>query len=104
MPQFIFAYHGGSMPDTPEEGEKAMAKWGAWMGGLGAAMADPGAPVGMSKTLKADGLVDGGGANPLSGYTVVTADSMEHAAELAAGCPILEGGTGSIEIAEFVEM
>ena len=30
MANYIFAYHGGKMPETPEEGERVMAAWGAW--------------------------------------------------------------------------
>ena len=37
MPKFLFAYHGGSIPQTPEEGKKVMAAWTAWMGGIGSA-------------------------------------------------------------------
>jgi len=67
MPKFLFAFHGGGMPETPEEGEKAMAKWNAWYHSMGEAVADGGAPVGMSKTVTASGVDDHGGANPLSG-------------------------------------
>lgn len=104
MPKFVFAYHGGSMPESPEEGQKVMAAWGAWFENLGAAIADPGAPVGMSKTVSADGVADNGGANPLSGYTVVEAADMDAAIEMAKGCPMLEGGSGTVEVAEVVEM
>ena len=55
MPKFIFAYHGGSVPETPEEGQKVMAAWTSWMEGLGAAIADGGNPAGMSKTVSASG-------------------------------------------------
>ena len=103
MANYIFAYHGGGMPETPEEGAKVMAKWQAWMGGLGAAMVDGGAPVGMSKTVSASGVTDDGGSNPLSGYTIVSADNMEAACKMAAGCPINESG-GSVEVAECMEM
>lgn len=104
MPKFMFAYHGGGMPETEEEGQKAMAAWGAWMQDCGAALVDGGNPVGMSSTLTVDGLANGGGANPLSGYSIVEADSLEAAAELGKGCPILEGGKGTIEIAPIMEM
>ena len=30
MPNFVFAYHGGKKPETPEEGQKAMAAWNKW--------------------------------------------------------------------------
>mgnify|MGYP001030656860 CR=1 FL=1 len=104
MANFVFIYHGGGMPETPEEGAKVMAAWGAWMGGLGAAIVDGGAPVGMSKTVHADRVEDDGGANPTSGYTVVSAADMDAAIEMAKGCPILDGGKGSVEVAEAMKM
>ncbi len=104
MPNFIFAYHGGGRPETPEEGEKVMAAWNAWYGGIGEALVDGGAPVGLSKTVTASGVDDNGGSNPLSGYTVVKADSIEAACEMAKGCPILDGGSGTVEVAPVIEM
>ena len=103
MPKFIFAYHGGSAPETPEEGEKVMAAWMSWMGGLGDAIVDGGNPAGMSKTVSAAGVADDGGANPISGYTLVTAENIDAACDMAKGCPIIEGG-GSVEVAEAMEM
>lgn len=104
MPEFIFAYHGGKKPETPEEGEKVMAAWGAWFENMGAALKIPGAPVGMSKTVSAGGVADDGGANPLSGYTVVNAASIDAATEMAKGCPMVVDGSGSVEVAEILEM
>ena len=51
MSHFIFAYHGGNRPDTPEEGAKVMAQWEAWFKEMGDAVVNPGNPVGMSKTV-----------------------------------------------------
>lgn len=102
MPSFIYAYHGGRKPDTPEEGAAEMEKWKAWVEGLGEAMTNPGTPLGMSKTLSADGVADNGGSNPLAGFSVVTADSIDAAVEMAKDCPFLKMGT--IEVAEMLEM
>lgn len=103
MPKFLFVYHGGAAPSTPEEGEKVMAAWGAWIGGHGAAFVDGGNPVGKSMTVGASGVRDDGGANPASGYSIVEAAAIDAAAEIAKGCPILESG-GSVELAEIIEM
>jgi hypothetical protein len=102
MANYILAYHGGKMPETPEEGAAVMAKWQAWFGTLGDAVVDGGAPVGMSRTVSSSGVADDGGANPLSGYSIVKADSIDAATEMAKGCPILEHGT--VEVAEAMEM
>ncbi len=103
MSSYIFAYHGGKKPETPEAGAELMAKWKAWMGGLGDAMVNPGNPVGMSKTVSSGGVSDDGGSNPLSGFSIVKADSMDAALEMAKECPLLEIG-GTLEVAEMMEM
>ncbi len=102
MSNYVFAYHGGKMPESPEEGAKFMARWKAWVGGLGDTVVNPGNPVGMSKTVSSGSVSDGGGSNPLSGYSVVNADSMDAAVKMAKGCPHLDHGT--IEVAEVMEM
>ncbi|OIQ38672.1 MAG: hypothetical protein BM560_18650 [Roseobacter sp. MedPE-SWde] len=104
MPKFVLAYHGHPDVNTPEEGAKMMAAWKAWMAGLGTAALDPGLAVGPSKTVLSDGAVaEGGGANPLSGYTVIEARDMDAAIELVRGCPHLSG-SGTIEVAPDLEL
>jgi hypothetical protein len=103
MSKYLYVYHGGSMPETEAEGAKVMAAWGAWMGGLGDAIVDGGAPLGLSKTVSATGVTDDGGANPASGYTIVEAASYDAACTMAAGCPINTSG-GSVEVAEILPM
>ena len=102
MPNYIIAYHGGNQPETPEAGAEQMAKWKAWLGDLGDAVVNPGTPLGMSKTVSSGGVSDDGGSNPLSGFSIVEADSMDAALEMAKACPFLEFGT--IEVAEVKEM
>lgn len=104
MTKYLMVYHGGSMPATPEEGQKVMKAWGDWIGAMGKALVDPGNPVGPSKTMAANGkLSDGGGANPTMGYSIVEAKSIDDAAKLVKGCPQLTAG-GSIELAEIMSM
>lgn len=103
MPEFVFAYHmTGQPPATPEEGAELMAKWQAWVADNAAALTNPGNPVGMSKTVSADGVADDGGPNPLCGYSVVTVADMDAAVAVAQSCPHLL--IGSIEVAEIMEM
>lgn len=104
MPDFIFAYHGGKTPETPEEGAEVMAAWQAWFGAMGDAVVIPGNPVGQSKTVSAAGVADDGGANPLSGYTVVRAAEIGAATDMAKGCPMVVSGNGTVEVAEIIEM
>ncbi len=104
MAKYLFVYHGGSKPASEEAMKEMMDKWGAWMGSLGAALVDGGNPVGQSLTVQSGGaLVEGGGANPASGYSLIEAASIEDAHGKAKGCPHLAGG-GTIEIAEAIDM
>jgi hypothetical protein len=104
MPKYLFAYHGGGAPTNPEDQKKVMDAWGAWFGTLGRAVVDGGNPVGPSSTVKADGsLVAGGGANPVSGYSLIEAADLNDAHQKAKGCPLLKAG-GTIEIAQAFDM
>ena len=103
MPNFLFAYHGGKRPETPEEGAAEMQKWRNWFEEMGAAVVQPGNPVGMSKTVSAGNVADDGGSNPVSGFSVVSANTMDDAIGLAKNCPICGSG-GSVEVAEVMEM
>ena len=103
MPKFVLAYHGAPKFKSKEEGMAHMVAWREWSQGMGDAVVDPGMPVGVSKTITADGVEDGGGSNPLSGITIIQADTMEAAIELARPCPHVSAG-GSIEIAEAMDM
>jgi hypothetical protein len=100
---YIIAYHGGKKPETEEAGAAQMAKWKAWIGGLGEAAVNPGTPLGKSRIVSATGVSDDGGPNAMSGFSVVTADSMEAALEIAKQCPFLETG-GTLEVAEMMDM
>ena len=102
MSNYIIAYHGGKKPESPEEGAKQMAKWKAWVGDLGDAVVNPGTPLGKSKIVSSGGVSDGDGSSALTGYSIVKADSMDAALEMAKGCPHFELGT--IEVAEAMEM
>ncbi len=99
MSEYIIAYLGGAkMPDNPEEDK---ARWMAWVEGLGDAEVNPGTPLGTSKIVSSDGVSDDGGAN-LTGFSIVKADSMDAALEMAKACPYVE--IGSVEVAEVMEM
>ncbi len=103
MPNYVLAYHGGKTPESPEEGAKQMANWKAWLGGLGDAVVNPGTPLGKAKKVSSSGVSDDGGSDPLLGFSILKADSMDAALEMAKACPTLEIG-GTIEVAEVMEM
>ena len=99
MPDFVLAYHGSK---RPADGAQYMARWKAWMTGLGEALVNPGVPMGQSKTVSAGGVADDGGQNPLAGFSIIRAENIDAAVALARSCPHLEIGT--IEVAEALQM
>jgi len=105
MPKYLYAYHGGgSMAGASKaEQDKVMQAWIGWFGQLGAAVVDGGNPVGKSATVKNGSVLENGGANPVSGYSIIEAKSVEDAVAKAKNCPILAAG-GSVEVAEIFPM
>lgn len=104
MPKYLFAYHGGEMPESEEEQARHSAAWGAWMGANSDAFVDMGAPVGAIATVSTAEVVDGGGANPIGGYGLVEAPDMAAAIEIAKGCPVITLSGGSVEVGETFEI
>lgn len=102
MAEFIFAYHGGRPPKTAEEGAAFKTRWRAWADEIGDAFVHPGSTIGKSWTVSASGASDDGGPNPLSGYSIITADNIEAALDIAKSCPHVDHGT--IEVAEVKRM
>lgn len=102
MSKFLVVYKGGQMGSTPEEQEATMNAWMAWFGSMGPAVTDVGNPFGGSTSLASDGS-RGAATSELSGYSIVEADDLDAAAELAASCPNLASG-GSLEIYEAMPM
>ncbi len=104
MSNYLLAYHGGGMPQTDQERARVNAAWGQWYKQLGQAVVDGGNPVGQSMMISADGSTKpGGGTNPVSGYTIIKADSMSDAVKMSQGCPVLASG-GSVEVGETFEV
>ena len=102
MPDFVFTYYGEPQFANPEEGVAYMAKWQAWAGSVGDAWVDPGHPLGRPKTVSSKGVSDNAASNRLTGFSIVSADSIEAALEIAKRCPHLEHGT--VDVSEPMEM
>ncbi|GJM03352.1 MAG: hypothetical protein DHS20C08_18530 [Rhodomicrobium sp.] len=103
MPQFIFTYHGGKPPETPEEGQKSMEEWKAWATGLGAALVNPGTPVGVTKVLTKDGVSTEASVHPIMGFSILEAESMDAALNLLMDCPHFKY-EGTLEVSEMMQM
>jgi len=107
MTKYLYLYRGPAPPMdqfTAEQSAEQMQAWAEWMGRIGSALADGGAPFGARLAVSDDGT------NPppsdQNGYTIVEADSLDAARALTDGHPFLSEGKGqfSIEIFELVPM
>lgn len=102
MEKYLLVYHGGGgMAETPEAQQAVMAQWTKWFESLGPAVVDGGNPV-MKTQMVGAGAASAGGA-PVSGYSVLQADSLAAAVKMAEGCPILGVG-GGIEVCETMNV
>lgn len=96
-----------AMPKRSPEGMQATTKqWMDWIGGIAAQnkLTDRGnrlMPAG--KVIKADHVITDGPYTEIKeciiGYSIVKAESMEEAVELAKGCPVYKIG-GNVEVRE----
>ena len=103
MPNYLLAYHGGSIPEGDEAQAASLDAWNDWMEAVGEQLLDGGSPVSASRTVSADGSVTDTEGDRVTGYSIIEADDIDAAIEIARSCPILADG-GSVEVAELVEM
>src|SRR5664279_2407512 len=104
MGKYLLTYTGDATPPaSEEEGQAVMSAWMAWFGTLGDAVVDGGNPTDASKTVGTDGSVSDGTTGGVTGYSVISADSLDAATELARSCPHLAAG-GVVEVYETVEI
>jgi hypothetical protein len=111
MADFLYIYRGGRRGATPEESGQIMQRWMNWFKELTASgnLKDGGQPLEDEGKVVKDGgrtVTDGPFAEAkdlVGGYTLITADSIARAAELAKGCPILERD-GLVEVRPIMNM
>jgi hypothetical protein len=95
MPNYVFTYR---LPkDQPLDMDAAQA-WYAWFDQIGEQIVETGNAVTSARQI---GNVDG--SQRVSGYTVITARDLDHASEVAQGCPAIAQGYG-LEVGELLEI
>lgn len=103
MAQYAFLYYGEPQFDSPEAGQAHQRKFFAWVSGLGAAVVNPGMPLGPPTVIRADGISSIPGSERLTGLSIIEADSLEAAVHIAKASPYVEVG-GAIHVAEVFQM
>lgn len=105
MADYLLLYAGGKMPESEEEQATVMKAWDEWMHELGGSLKDGGNPfTPQAKTISSSGEVSDGATGSASGYSIITADSLDEATEKARGCPVLQGGANITVYETFAVM
>jgi hypothetical protein len=111
MKEYVFLFRGGLdlTNSSPDQIQKAMAKWKTWVDGLAAEGKFTGGhrlvPVGSVMKEKKH-VTDGPyveGKEIIGGFISVKADDLKAAEEIAKGCPIFEYN-GFLEVREVAAM
>ncbi len=92
MPNYIFVYYGGiGETSTPAQQKKEMEVWNAWFEKLGKSVVEIGAPTKPGKTVTSAGGRPTG-KNGVAGYSVIKANNLGAAVNLAKSHPDIARG------------
>jgi len=109
MKKFIALYYntsGAHQPQpemTDEQRAAAMAPWGAWQAKYGDRVVDMGAPF-MPAASSNDGKAWSPSKNFVTGYSIVSAETLEEAEKMFEGHPIYNYPDHAVEISECAAM
>ena len=113
MNEFVLIFRSDFQPEvkfSPDEMQAIMQQWQTWMGGMASQgkLASSGNRLGGDgKTVRPGNLITNGPyaeiKEMLTGYIIVNADTIDEAAEIAKGCPILLVG-GNVEVRDVIPM
>ncbi len=115
MTEYLFLYKGGD-PEfkknaKPEDMQAIMEKWGKWIAGLEASgnLSTGGDPLeGFGKTVTPDGVVTDMSLAEVKeivgGYSIIKADSIEQATEIAKTCPAIDKDSACSSHESYIEV
>jgi YCII-related domain len=91
MPSYLLSFRApGDYTPTPD----TRAGWNAFFGQISTHLEDIGNPI-----FSRQSVGETGAGTVLGGYSLINADSLEEARDLAASCPLVHRG-GGVEIGE----
>jgi hypothetical protein len=107
----IFRHQDGSKTASPEQLQSWMKQTMDWLGGIAAQnkLVDGGNGLSFedSRVVRHGGTVTDGPfgdiKETIGGYVIVRAESADEAAELAKGCPVLQGDGNTVEIRKIAK-
>ena len=102
MTKYLFTYHSPMTPaeaaPTPEQSAAGMQAWMDWAGKVGDGMIDLGTPLAGGVRVTASGTSES--TAHVAGYTLIEADDLDAAVELAKVHPHLQMPSSAIEVHE----
>ncbi len=110
MKEFMYLFRGGMSNPSPEEIQRSMQRWGAWIQDLskagkfksGLPLERGGKVVAGQHKLVTDGPFSES-KEGVGGYLIVAATDMAEAVDIAKGCPIFAEG-GVVEVRTILPM
>lgn len=102
MKNYVYIYYNNGTQQAPSE-EVAKA-WGAWFGKLGDKLVDAGNPFNTGGKAVEKSGVSTIENHPATGYSIVKAESLEAASDMAKDCPVLEEPDGAVRVYETMPM
>ena len=99
MGKYVYIYYATSDTDSGDN-----EAWGRWFGALGDKLIDGGNPFNHGGQAVHRGGKMAIVEKPATGYSIVTAESLEEATELAEGCPLVASIDGVVCVYEALPM
>lgn len=85
MNNYVYTYHSDR---TTPPSQESLQKWGEWMETLGDNLVDGGNPITSKKAVLRMGDVLKDETDTVVGYSIIKADSLDQAVELAKSNPL----------------
>lgn len=99
MGKYVYIYYAGTASDGGSAEE-----WSTWFSKLGNKLVDGGNPFKDGGQAVHQGGIMPVQDKPATGYTIVTADSMEEATDMAKDCPLMSTKDGAVCVYEALPM
>ena len=103
LAQFGLLYVGEpKFSGSEEEGQAHQQRYFAWLDGLGDAAVNRGIPFGPPTRVDATGVSSEAREDRLTGLTIIEAEDMDAAIDMAKTCPFAEVGT--LDVVQIYQM
>jgi len=99
MGKYVYIYYAGKDTDAGDN-----EAWGKWFAELGDKLIDPGNPFSDGGQAVYEGGVMPVNEKPVTGYSIVSAESLDEAVTMAKGSPLASSKDGAVCVYEALPM